>query len=317
MSQRGHDQSGWRAIQDGVKRAGRFLMTGWRRPVINYSLVALSIIVLGRIILTNRELLLNFEWQLRPLFLLLAVLFFGVDILLGTLAWHLLVRRLGNFDDWRTSTRIIWSANLAHRLPGPAHIASRALQYEQLGVKKRVVSVVSFVELVYFILTGAFFSFLALNEQVLETLALPVDLRLLLGAAAILSLALTHPSLLKKGFTRVQKELYQFDWRDSLALYGLYLLFWAFGGLSLFALLNALTPVEPALLAAVTGFWALANTLSLISQVTIPLAAVRDVSIVFLLSLIVPPPIAIITAVLSRLLWMSGELGTALVSFKM
>lgn len=292
-------------------------MTGWRRRAINYSLVLLSLAVLAQLILTNRDLLLEFEWQLRPLFLLLALLFFAADIFLGTLAWHQLVRRLGNFDRWWVSTKIIWSANLAHRLPGPAHIASRALQYEQLGVKKRITSFISVVELVYFILTGALFSFLAINEQVVRSMATSIDIRLVLLGAAVVSLALTHPYLLKKGFKRLQSDLFIFEWHHSLMLYAVYLMFWLFGGLSLFALLNGVAVVAFENVWAVVGFWALANTLSLISQVTIPLMAVRDISLVFMLSLIVPPPIAIVVAVLSRLMWMGGELVTALVSFKM
>ncbi|MDJ0753737.1 MAG: hypothetical protein QNJ45_09485 [Ardenticatenaceae bacterium] len=283
--------------------------------MIHYSLIAISLIVLGRIFWENREILLEFDWQIQPRYFGLSLIFFGVDIFLGTLAWHHLAKTLGNFNNWRMSTKIIWSANLAHRLPGPAHIASRALQYEQQGVKKRVISFISLVELIYFIMTGTIFSFVVLTGQIAQGIETQIDLRILLVLALGISLLLTNPLILKKGFSRFQTDLFRFNWGDSLLLFGIYVLFWIFGGLSLFYLVNTFTPLSFTSIVAIIGFWSLSNTLSLISQITIPLAAVRDVSLVFLLSLIVPPPIAILVALISRITWMGGELSTALASF--
>ncbi len=302
-------------------RISHHLTTGWVSKLITAIFIVLSMIVIGLVVVSNWETIESFEWQIRPVWFIFIVIFFVIDLLVATWAWHLLVVRLANYRNFRQSAKICWWANLARRIPTPVwYIAGRAIMYEKVGVSKTTTSLLSTLELLLFLLSG-----LATTLLTLPFWAIPPELSqnvnpwLLLILLLPLSLLFIHPRLLEKSWRWLRPEipLTPLRWQDTITLLFYYILAWIFGALVLFSLLNLLYPVPITNLIPVIGIWSLAGSISLAGALTISVVGVREISLILLLTILVPAPIALIVAILIRVIWLLGELLSAVVSFKL
>ena len=82
-----------------------YATTGWRRSLLMLFFVAFSFLVIARIIIGNWDMLVSYQWQIRP-----AWLFAALVILIGTLTvavwiWHLLVARLANYRNFHYTVK--------------------------------------------------------------------------------------------------------------------------------------------------------------------------------------------------------------------
>lgn len=297
------------------------LISGRRGKLLAFFFLAVSLALIGRVIWSNWPVLADYRWQIRPLWFLYIVLFFTIDLLLASWAWHLLVRRLAHYDNFRQSTKICWSSNLARRMPGPVwYIAGRAVLYEQVGVSKITTSLLSALELAFFLISGVVTTLLTSPFW-----ALPNSLRssgnqaALLGVGLILTLALVHPRILEWLWQKLgrQTPASHLRWRDTLVWLALYVIIWAVGALVLFSVVNLFHTTPTSQLLAIIGMWASAGSISLAGALTFSGMGLREISLTLLLTQLVPAPVALVIAITIRLVWFSGELLSSLVSLKL
>lgn len=326
----GDQRSAWgrklRGLAGQLSRWGRYLMSGWRRPALTALFVVLSLVVIGRVIWGNWELLASYPWRLRPRYLLYALIFFGLDFFLALWAWHLLVARLANYRNFRQTIKIYLYANLARRIPGSVwYIASRALLYQAVGVSKTSTSLLSGLELAFFILSGVATTLLSLPFWQASTrdqsqLGSFLTHEPLLAALLIpLALLLVHPRVLGWLWRKVSPEnpAMTLSWHDTAVWMGVYILTWVLGGAVLFSVINLFYILPLSQLGMIIGIWSLAGAVSLAGFVTISIFGLREISLVLLLTLVLPGPVALVIAVAIRLIWLSGELITSLLSLKL
>jgi hypothetical protein len=299
----------------------RRLTSGRRGRWIGAAFLALSLIVIARVVIANWPLLASYEWQFRPAWLIGVVAFFILDLLLAGWAWHVLMRRLAHYDNFRRSLKICWSANLARRMPTPVwYIASRAVLYEAEGVSKVTTSLMSGLELAFFLTSGAVTTLLTLPFWVVtEGVAGAIGRSWLLLVALGFSLLLVHPRLLEKLLQWLGRRppAEALRWRDTISWVALYVLTWVLGALVLLSVISLFQPVPLAQWPAVLGIWSLAGTISLAGAMTISGIGLREISLVLLLTPITPAPVALVIAILIRLIWFSGEMASALASFRL
>lgn len=297
------------------------MLSGWQGRLLTLFFLLLSAVVIAGVLLGNRDTILNYDWQIRPIWLLFILGFFLIDLLVATWAWHLLVARLAGYRNFRRSAKICWWANLARRIPTPVwYIAGRALMYEQVGVSKLTVSLLSTLELIFFFLSG-----LATTLLTLPFWAIPAEMQSALSSYWLLfpllplSALFVHPRLLERIWRRLRPDaaLQPLAWRDTLPWLGYYVLTWVLGACVLFSVMNLLTPVPLAAMPAVVGIWSLAGSISLAGALTISVIGVREISLTLLLTLLLPAPIALIVAILIRIVWLLGEMLSALLSLRL
>lgn len=306
-------------------QAASFLFSGKRQRVITAVFFTLTLLVITSILYTNRELLRSYEWHIQPYWLVLAIGLMLISMYMGAWAWHRLVADVANVTDRRLNIKIWWYANLAKRLPGVVwYIASRAILYEQAGVAKRTVTLLSGLEIALMFVSGLITTLLTLPFWVL-----PDEISQNLGYAWFmlvlipLSLLLIHPRVLEKILAKLSSDKEAtpgsliLNWHHTLIWLVMYMVIWVAGGLILFSTINFFQTLSPQQLVPVVGMWSLANSVSLAGAITVTNIGVREVSLALLLTQIMPLPVAIITIIAIRLILLAGGLITAVIALKL
>ncbi|UCG25239.1 MAG: flippase-like domain-containing protein [Chloroflexota bacterium] len=302
-----------------TRAAINYLTTGWRRAALTVFMVLLSLAVIARVVIDNWDLLVRQEWTFAPVWLGYALLFFFIDLAISLFGWHLLVAQLTGFNSMRLNTKICLQSNLARRLPGSVwYVASRATLYQDVGVSKRKISMVSGLELVLFILSGILVTLITLPLWFsrLGTIGESIQIWWLLLVLPV-ALLLMHPGVLQRIWRRIGEDdpSVNVKWSYVATWIGIYVGTWLFGGAVLYCVIRVFHELHVSNLIVITGMWSLAGAISLIGFLVFSNIGLRELSLVLLLSLVIPFPTAIIVALVVRLIWLGGELLTSLLSF--
>lgn len=309
------------SLKDLARQLVRYSTTGWRRKALIAFFVLLTLAVIAQILFANRDVLLTYEWNIRPVWLVYALLFFSVDFLVSLWAWHILVVNLVGFNNLRLTAKIVLTSNLARRIPGPVwHITSRALMYGEQGISRRSITLLSGLEMAFFFISAIVVFLLTLPFWVLPAeMTGNQDPVWLLAIALPVGLLLVHPRLLQRVWQRMSRESVerQLQWRDTVVWLAFYGMTWVLGGGVLFSVINFFEPLAWSEFVAVTGIWSLAGIVSITGFLTVSFIGLREISLVFLLTPIVPHPITLLIAISIRLIWVTGELLTSLLSLRL
>ena len=292
----------------------------YSRLLVGFFLL-LSVFVIARVLIINWSAFREYSWEIRPIWFLYTALFFLIDLLIATWAWHLFVARLTGFNNFRKSAKICWSSNLARRIPGPIwYIAGRAILYEKEGLKKTTTSLLSALELAFFLISGILTTLLTLPFWLFRDGGVYQPIQLWIFVAVLpLGIILVHPRILEHLWQKVSREklTHQLLWRDTTTWLWIYVLTWVIGAFVLFSVINIIYPLPTSNLIPTISIWAFAGSLSLAGALTISVIGLREISLVFLLTQIIPAPIALIVAIGIRLVWLAGELFSALLALKL
>jgi hypothetical protein len=294
------------------------LHSGWRGRLVTLFFVALSVIIIASVMVANWESFRTFDWRIRPSWIAYGTAALVLDLFLGAVGWHWLVARLTEQRRFRTNLKFWCYANLARRIPGPIwYIGSRAVLYETAGLPKATTSLLSALELVMILVSG-----IALFLLTLPFWVLPAAVRQQLHSSWFLllivpaSLALVHPRVLNWLWARIggRRPAQQLRWADTVGWLIFYLGVWLIGAFTLFSAVNLVHPLPLSHFPDVAGMWAAAGAVSLAGTLTLTGIGLRELSLTLLLASFVPAPVALVIAILLRVLWLLGELTGALLS---
>ncbi len=301
---------GKQQIASVIQQTSKYMQTGWRRHAVTTLFFLLSVAVAVSILLANWDTLAGYEWQLRPIWSVPIIVFLAIDLFLGSYAWHLLVSRLTSHNNLRFDVKCWHYANLARRVPGPIwYIASRAVLYEQRKISKTTISIVSGLELALIILAGMAAFLLTLPFWVLPPdMAAQLNQSWLLIIVLMLCFMFIHPRVLNKVWARISEHSpLPLQWREAVTWFIFYILIWVIGACVLFSLINLLLPLSLAHFMPIVGIWAIVNVISAAGTLAFSGIGLREISLTLLLTQFVPLPIALLIAILLRLIWLIGE----------
>jgi hypothetical protein len=308
-------------ITERLRKSGHYLTTGWRRQLLSLFFILFTLILIARIIIGNWEMLANYTWDIQPEWLLYAIVAFFVDFFLVIWIWHLLVTRLANYNNLYQTVKIYLQANLSRRIPGMVwYIANRAVLYQDVGVSKTQISLLSGLELAFFMISGFVTTLLSvpfwsgLDEVLSPSAQLWASLFMV-----FLGIILVHPRILQKLWQKTSRSIpaQKLRWWDTAVWLALYIFTWIVGGLVLFSIINFFQPFPVSQLITVIGMWSLSGTISLAGFFTISFVGLREVTLTLLLTQILPLPVTLIISITIRLLWLTGELLTSILSLKL
>jgi glycosyltransferase 2 family protein len=272
------------------------------RPLsLLFTLASLSITLglLGYLIYRQRDLLISYRWQIRPGALLLAILFYFLGVLYASFLWGMILNHLHGRISFIRHFRNFCLSNLAKRIPGTVwYVAGRAALYSQDGVDAKLTSTASAMELALIQMSGVIISLL-FSLSILARYQVPIWVMLL---AFLGALALIQPRVISWFLRKLKVEASAFRFQDILRWTLAYLLLWPLGASVLFETANMIYPVPINLFGYFLGCWALIALLSLLVFFLPSNLGVTELGLSLLLARVIPPPVAIATAILGRVL---------------
>ncbi len=304
-----------------VRELIQYAISGWRRQAIMAGFVLLTLLVIAQLLYTNRDELSVYIDQSRPIFLVYAILFFLIDLMLALWAWHLLVGNFTSVDSFRLNSKINLSSNLAKRIPGSIwYVASRVALYQEKSVRKSQIVLLSALELALFICSGIVVALMTLPFWQLsaETFSeLPATILFII--VAVIAIVLVNPRTLQAIWQRLSKDekVPELSWQKTATWLIIYASTWVIGGCVLHSVINLFFPLPIDQLATSIGIWTLSGVVSLVGFISISLFGLREISLVLLLSQLMPISVAILVGIIIRLIWLSGELIFALLALKL
>jgi len=226
-----------------------------------------------------------------------ALLLYGVNFALFVVAWRSIVERLGGPAGWRYNALRYANTSLTRFLPTPAwFLASRVQGYAQPGLGRRAALAMTALETLLHMWTGAvFYGLLAVDPQRPLTW---LYLLLLAPVAAVL----LRPTWLNLEWMSGGPVLPGIRRRDIVLWLALYTLTWVLAGPFFGLTIQAFSTVTPLPLPDLWRTWALSGVVAYISSYTLGgLGVLREFALTLLLARFYPTPVALLIALVVRL----------------
>ena len=251
----------------------------------------------------------NFDYR----FIILAVFIYPAGMLPTAFSWHTLLHTIGIALPFRTNLRIFSLSALPRHIPGFVwYISSRSLLYKEEDIPAKVIVTASAADIILLALTGFLSAFMLLVSgigisQEISTVRTAAIIAIPIVILLIISIPLVNrllPFFLER---RGVDEIPTIHQGKLIATLLVMFIAWAGGGLILFVLAQAIYPLSWSMYPAMIGAWGAAGAVSLTIGIGIQGLGIREITLSAILSLIMPPVIAIILAVVFRLVLTAGE----------
>jgi glycosyltransferase 2 family protein len=282
-----------------TKKRFDFSLQNTLRLIFTIGLVLASAAILFFLVYRQREILFQHEWRIQALPLALSFTFYCIALFLVVLIWSNIMTAIGTSIPVMKHFRYYCISNLAKRIPGTIwYIASRAQFYHTDSVPIRFTSLASGIEVVVAtvagILVSLFFAVPIITE--FEVSLWWFGVILLFGMVSI------HPRVLSWLLRRMGVVANHLSYSTLLKWLIGYFLVWILGGVVLFYIGNIITFIDINYIGYLIGSWALVGVLTTFLFFSPSNLGVTEVGLSLLLSNIMPPPIAVVVAISTRII---------------
>jgi|YNPBryunderm2012_1023409.scaffolds.fasta_scaffold09065_3 hypothetical protein len=289
----------------------------WRRATLALILLA-SLGAVGWIIVRDWSNLVTYAWHFEWAYLALSGLAYVLVLSLAIGAWIVIMVGLRTELSWKQHGQFFLYSWLARRLPTPLpFVASRVLLYEQAGVARRLSLAAIVWEQLLLFASGGWLVVLLFPFTPALSQRLPLAPTILL--AVICAGLVLQPQVLARGLNWLLRR-----WKreplttvltvpGALAALFLHTLLWLSGGVIFFLMVRSIYMVNWELLPVFIQVWVASGLIGYISFFVPIVPGVRDMSMIALLTIVVPLSVALIIALLVRLWITLNELFWAVV----
>jgi uncharacterized membrane protein YbhN (UPF0104 family) len=234
-----------------------------------------------------------------------------VTLLLAAVVWSNILEKLGAVIPLQDHFLIYFMTLAARRLPGSVlHVVGRVAWYNSLGVSKRITSFASVLEIFLVLWSGMALSLLImLLTNILNT----GWLILVIIGLGLLSIIL-YPRTLRLVLGKLMKvDIVSFNIKFGTLLVWLigYTVQWLLGGTIIYLICRSLFPISANLYPVCLLAWSLAGVVGMIILILPSGFGINEATISLILGLYMPVSVAIIAAILARLLWTLMDLGVS------
>ncbi len=255
-------------------------------------------------------------WHLTPGYIVLSFSIYSVNLLLTASCWALIIAHFtGNRNFWH-HVRIFCSTNLAQRLPTPfPYLAARAKVYASYGIYYEVTLTAMTVEIAVTIISAAIISIVtsALRAHAFSNIGvnLPLMVFLIFPLVPVVIpakfISIVNLLLVRLGRPSLSSQL---TIRQTLLWVGIFGVIWVNSGVLYYFVVSIITTISPEKLIFLTNVSAVSGLFGWMGQILffLPIPAVRQFAIIYLMNLEFPMPVALALALFSRLIVMIFEL---------
>lgn len=268
---------------------------------------------LGGLVYKNWKTIVSYEWGFHPIPLLISFLLYSVALILAARNWGYMINYFSKNPGWEKHFRIYITTNLAQRLPGVfLHVIGRTVLYKRLGISGTAVALVSGLEFSLMAVSGILVSFLTVPTLIIKEIDNPI----ILFVGLVVLLFFLHPKVLFAIIYRLRKTdrnlPSQINYTQLMIWVINYVTIWFMGGLILFFVINTVYPIEWNQLIQIVGVWSLSGTVAMIATFSPSGLGIREITLSFLLSSIIPPGITVVIAIFLRIILTLFEMVCAL-----
>lgn len=281
------------------------------RQIIRWIIVAAIFGFLGKMVWDNWSKVKGAPFAFSPLLLAGSILFYGGSYFFQVWAWHFLTVKLNIALPLAETLENWFVSQFGKYLPGKVWIfLGRFHFYESKGKSKKAISIALYFETITVIVAAGIISFVTLlffKKTDLVYSGIPFWWMIF---PLILAFVFLHPKVLQKilnwVLVKFKRESISFSisYPDILWVLFLCILSWLVGGAGFYLFIDSVFPVSSTHLLYLTGALAFSSTLGLMALFAPGGLGVREGVLVYLLSFVIPVPIAVIISFLTRL-WMT------------
>ncbi len=279
--------------------------------ILQWAIVTAIFIFLGRMVWENWNELGGTPIALRFFPFATGTLVFAFSYFIQLWAWYLITLKLGITLSIRETMESWFYSQLGKYLPGKIWLLlGRFYLYESKGKSKKLISTALYFEMVTIIMAGGIIFFASLflfKEAPSFFLGGQIGWAILLLGIAFL---LIYPGFLQKIMNRFlirfkrETITLPISYCDVLRILSICILAWLIGGVGFYLFVDSLYPVPSRYFLFFTGSLAVSSTLGLVAVFAPGGLGVREGALVYLLTHLIPAPIAVILSVMTRL-WMT------------
>lgn len=292
-------------------------------PLAKYLLTFAIFAFLGYTLYSKWSAVTEQEFTLRPLYLVPAILFALVNRYMQAWGWLAAVRRLGYSPAFAPSMAAYFISQAVKYVPGKMMLpVFRVMLCDRLGIRRAHTITSVMVELVMMVASGSivFFALLPFMSRGLDNWFTILSLL----ACCIAGLVGIHPKVMNFGMgilMRILKKDHvpiQYQYRFLLLLLMFFIAGWLVYGLSAMFTLLAVSQAPISGLSfpvVMTAAFAISWVLGFLSFLTPGGLGVREGVLTWLLTPYMPVSIAIVVALISRLIWVGTEILAAGITY--
>jgi len=279
--------------------------------IVQWAIVVAIFFFLGKMVWDHWNQVKDTPFTLRPFPFILSTLIFAFSYFIQIWAWYLITLKLEIALSPSETLKTWFYSQLGKYLPGKIWLfLGRFHFYESRGKSKKAISIALYLETVTIIM-GAGLIFLA-------ALIFHREIRLFyswrhpgwLVLLFLLGFIFLHPRVLQKilnwaliHFKREPVSL-SISYSDVLWILFVCIISWVIGGVGFYLFVDSVYPVAPQYILFLTGALAISSTLGLIAIFAPSGLGVREGALVYLLSLMMAAPVAVLISILTRI-WMT------------
>ncbi len=281
------------------------------RDILRWAIVGAIFVFLGKMVWDhwNQVKETSFTFEAYPL--ILSTLIFAFSYFIQIWAWYLITLKLEIGIPPSETVKSWFYSQLGKYLPGKVWLLlSRFYFYESKGKSKKAISVALYFETATVIGAG-YLIFLA--ALILHNEKWPLSSWRQSGSLfslLLLGFVFLHPRVLEGILSwvlmRFKREPFSLSisYADILWILSVCIISWIVGGVGFYFFVNSVYPVAPQYILFLTGALAISSMLGLIALFAPSGLGVREGALVYLLSFMMPTPVAVIISVLTRI-WMT------------
>jgi hypothetical protein len=275
------------------------------RVAVTLISVAVTALVLGYLVYRQREIILTYHWQFRPIPLLLSFVIFSVALFWVSVIWGWIINHFSKKLVFHKHIRFYIISNLAKRIPGTVwYLASRFQLYNTEGLDLKITAIASGLEMVLITLAGILVTLLFASQTLLEYHISPFIFIIIF----IVGLVIIHPKVIQWALRLKSVEIQSFNYQFVIKGIAAYVISWILGGAVLFETGNLIYPIGIENLPYFITSWSLVGILSTILFFSPSNLGITEIGISLLLSKVVPSSIAVLIAISTRILMILFEI---------
>lgn len=275
----------------------------WKR-VLSVSVFVCSVGLLSYKMLTSWNAFRAYDWQVRYVWLIPSFALFLFQWTVVTWGWQSIMTSLSKPLPFRRHMKIYGYTNMMRRIPAGVlwMVAGRAYAYKDQDISARTSALSSFLEFVVVVLTAL--PICALTGWGLGLLSLTLGIALAL-VALVLEIGMLHPAVLEwlLKVARHTSLQTQPTYRTTLTWAFIYTLIWLISGTGSFIVALLFADLSLVSLPLTVGVWVVSSLVSYLTLLSPSGLGIKELSLAFLLGLLLPEPLPLVIALAIRAIW--------------